>query len=100
MITKNPALRCDWAEVFSYEIKNGELIRTQGLRERTPKGGLRKSLTITETTNSSGVTANKDLTSTRRYQHKQEGSNLMYNPRQPVVKSELRSTYTTKSPFR
>lgn len=23
MITKNPAMRADWSEVFSYEIKNG-----------------------------------------------------------------------------
>ena len=47
MITKNPVLRCDWSEVFSYEVINGELLRTHGLRDKTPKGGMRKSLTIT-----------------------------------------------------
>jgi len=23
MLTKNPSLRADWSEIFSYEIKNG-----------------------------------------------------------------------------
>lgn len=100
MVTKNPSLRAEWSEIFSYDIKNGELVRSHGLRERTPTG-LKKSSTITDTTNSSGTGLKKELTTTtNRFQPKQESSNVLYNPRQQLLNTELRSTYTTKSPFR
>lgn len=50
MITKNPVHRADWAEVFSYEVKNGELFRATALRDRTPRSALKKSSTLSETT--------------------------------------------------
>lgn len=28
MLTKNPNLRADWAEIFAHEIKNGEIINS------------------------------------------------------------------------
>ena len=28
MLTKNPSQRADWAEIFSYEIKNGEIVNS------------------------------------------------------------------------
>lgn len=46
MITKNPVHRADWAEVFSYEVRKGELFRTTGLRDKTPRNGLKKSTTF------------------------------------------------------
>lgn len=53
---KNPNLRADWAEIFAYEVKNGELVRQGVIRDRTPKGHLKRSFTLTETTASnSGV---------------------------------------------
>jgi len=66
---------------------------------------MKKSSTITETTNtnSSGLHASQEQSSTLRFkQHTEtEGSNLIYNPRQPY-NSELRSTthFRSKSPFR
>ncbi len=105
MITKNPLYRADWAEVFSYEIKNGELFRSTALRDRTPRSALKKSFTLSETTmtNSSHPSPapnNLEPPSARRYQ--QEGSELLYNPRhQPTLNNgELRKTYQPKSPFR
>lgn len=106
LITKNPVQRADWAEVFSYQVKNGELFRTSALRDRTPRTGLKKSSTLSETTmaNSSHPTptttpSNLELPSARRYN--QEGGELLYNPRcQTFNNGELRKTYQPKSPFR
>jgi serine/threonine-protein kinase ULK/ATG1 len=55
MITKNPTLRSDWSEIFAYEIKNGELVRTGSLRDRTPKNNLKRSFTLSETTNANST---------------------------------------------
>jgi hypothetical protein len=61
MITKNPAMRADWSEVFSYEIKNGELLRVGVLRDRTPKNNLKRSFTLTETTNANSTSNSQNL---------------------------------------
>ena len=45
MITKDPKMRAEWSEVFSYEIRNGELYRSP-IRDKTPKNTLKKSITL------------------------------------------------------
>jgi len=45
MITKDPKMRAEWSEVFSYEFRNGELYRS-AIRDRTPKNVLKKSFTF------------------------------------------------------
>lgn len=102
MITKNPVLRADWAEVFAYEVRNGILIRSV-IRDRTPKNSLKRSFTLTETTNANSslsASQNLDASMPLRIQLKKEGSDLIYNPRATTANSELRSTYSAKSPFR
>lgn len=44
MITKNPNYRAEWSEIFAYEVKNGELMRSS-LRDKTPKNSLKRSFT-------------------------------------------------------
>ena len=61
MITKNPVMRADWSEVFAYEFKNGELVRAGAIRDRTPKGNLKRSFTLSETTANSNLTASQNL---------------------------------------
>jgi hypothetical protein len=65
---------------------------------------MKKSSTITDTTNtnSSGLHTSHEPSSALRFKahNEAEGSNLIYNPRQPY-NSELRSTtFRSKSPFR
>ena len=102
MITKNANLRAEWSEVFSYEIRNGELYRTS-VRDKTPKNTLKRSFTLSETTNTNSSGVQSSLTnvepSVRILQQPIGGSDLIYNPRQGY-NNELRSTYTEKSPFR
>jgi len=52
MLTKNPTLRADWAEVFAYEVHNGVLVRQGVLRPKTPSG-LKRSFNLSETTKAS-----------------------------------------------
>jgi len=98
MITKNPKLRAEWSEVFAYEVKNGELVR-QGIRERTPRSNaLKRSFTMSETTSANSMTNLPPPSNDTSFTQNKQGSDLIYNPR--TVNSELRNTYTAKSPLR
>jgi hypothetical protein len=68
------------------------------MRDKTPRSTLKKSFTLSETTNSSGVNISVDPPA-RRFPET-GGADLIYNPRPGYTNSELRSTYTAKSPFR
>ena len=72
MLTKNPSLRADWAEIFAYEFKNGEVIRQGLLRPKTP---LKRSFTMTECTK-----ASLENSMRLRTQQQQTGTDLIYNP--------------------
>lgn len=66
MITKNPIQRADWSEVFAYEVKNGVLTRS-AIRDRTPKNNLKRSFTLTETTNAnSSLSTSQNLDASMR----------------------------------
>jgi hypothetical protein len=61
MITKDPKIRADWNEIFSYEIKNGELINYNAFhsdktsasssRIKESNGVLKGSFTPSDSTN-------------------------------------------------
>ena len=98
MITKDPKMRAEWSEIFSYEIRNGELFRA-AIRNRTPKSVLKKSYTFSQTTNASAITSLEPTSNKPPPQQQPESnSQLIYNPRQ--YNNDLRSTYSAKSPFR
>lgn len=46
MLTKNPTLRIDWSEIFSYEIKNGDILSS---------GIMKLSKTMTDSGNKSSL---------------------------------------------
>jgi len=49
MLTKNPSLRADWSEIFSYDIKNGEIVSSgiMKLSKNMTDSGNKSSLTPT-----------------------------------------------------
>ena len=93
MLTKNPTLRADWAEIFAYELKNGELIRQGLLRPKTPTN-LKRSFTMTECTKASLENSMK----LRSQQSQQSSTDIHYNPK-ASTQAELRTTFSAKNPF-
>jgi hypothetical protein len=95
MIMKNPKLRADWSEVFSYEVKNGQLLKQGLVRDLTPKSSMKRSFTLTETTASNNSNANTVQISSRN----NHPSIDVNNPSRSST-NDLRTTYSAKSPFR
>lgn len=80
MITKNPAYRSEWSEIFAYEVKNGELMRAS-LRDKTPKSNLKRSFTQSETTNATEMSLSQNLEASTKLRGEVNSSDLVYNPR-------------------
>lgn len=56
MLTKNPSLRCDWAEIFSYQFKNGEIVSSENMKlsKNMTDSGNKSSLTPTVESSTGG----------------------------------------------